>query len=1411
MRSTGGGVPGSRSPSKKGGSVGRAISSTAKGKRADFGRPKKVRVSPKVARALSGTANVKRGRVKTKPGRPVQSGGKVGTVRAGRRNEGPDLASAIQTINRLRGVSDRPGVKPPTPVLDAAWKGLKEYQSASQTQKRVLKGFPQVDTEKLVKSDLAGKTVTINGKKRKLKTLGASGSEAAGKALKGVLIPKQAATFGPQKDIQEATKRVARDVIDTTVNTPATVYELGKAGVKAAGGDLGPAKKLAKQATTEDPIGRLVAKGDPSKIVEHPGIAFMEAWGIGHGGGRAAGAAMRRGPKKLRKYASVKREDARVSGTNIREKREYSRNIVANRVQKSRARKGAKKARDLRAEAKRVEKDNPTAAVELRNQANKVDPNEMMGGRAFGDPVRRRVYEESAANTNVARTRRLRNRKAAMPVEKDMSGASADVIQGVVRTKADLEDRIARLEAQTKDLSPGERVLQDRQLKSLRKALKDFDPKREADVARRYAELSHPAEQRLVDLGLLGEGQSAEAASIPFRVDRMGAEFTKTARKKLLRRAKGRVRRATMNARVAAARQQVTPELKAARAEERAAQSEAASLSRKRVSVARRQGRAAVVAERAVRKADRQVLRQDEQYAAIEKELAAANREKGKARRQWVRAKKRGTGYKLKEVYDARDRVRAAEGQSASLASDLKAREAQLRQHGELAVRKVAGREWKPGQAWGAERLDRRPTGALGSLERRQADEALLETQVREARGRVRRAEGRVAAEKKRTRGVPRKQYEALINALNDVADAKALPKEDYFADSKGRVVSQADAEKAMKAAGVDPKSVSFITHREGSAGAGSNYRASERANTLPSQRRTGESFKKGLYDNSPEAVVDSYMRAQTLADAVEGWNRNVDALAARESKSGRVVSEQTHAKAAKRAKDLSAKTGRDFVPVRLQAFGARGEELSRLLENTGPDELLRGETLVEYLKGFTDESKPGPWTVMPVEAADGLTQVLNGLGGTTAEKVLQKFSQLFRRNVLPTRPTWLAGNLVEGTVRTAVLRATPADYKRFRAVLERLRKVDPVAAEQLEARVLGGGNVGGVTSRMPRRGRDQFKGTRFEGLADDLGRFWDLKAPKASADAWHTLTDKVIDGSRAAEQQFQMAMAGKYLRQKGLFEDPVGFRRISDKAIQQAAEGLRNTDEQVAMGRYVDEAYGKYDKFSPSARRWIITYTPFGAWYRNAFVFLFKTLPLDHPVLLAVMANAAMVTREERAKYGMAFGESNALADFLQGSVPVGGGKYVRISRYGPSGALIDFPASGAQQVLPQFSGFLAALRGQDPFGNEVQDLKDNPAGRLLEGGKQLAGGFVPLVGPAQEIAKKKGEYFNPFPPTKGDPGKAEWFRLLDKRKTKDLTAGEKARLKVLDKKYRKKKVKRSSSGGGWGGGGSGGGWGSG
>lgn len=1172
MRSTGGGVPGSRSPSKKGGSVGRAISSTAKGKRADFGRPKKVRVSPKVARALSGTANVKRGRVKTKPGRPVQSGGKVGTVRAGRRNEGPDLASAIQTINRLRGVSDRPGVKPPTPVLDAAWKGLKEYQSASQTQKRVLKGFPQVDTEKLVKSDLAGKTVTINGKKRKLKTLGASGSEAAGKALKGVLIPKQAATFGPQKDIQEATKRVARDVIDTTVNTPATVYELGKAGVKAAGGDLGPAKKLAKQATTEDPIGRLVAKGDPSKIVEHPGIAFMEAWGIGHGGGRAAGAAMRRGPKKLRKYASVKREDARVSGTNIREKREYSRNIVANRVQKSRARKGAKKARDLRAEAKRVEKDNPTAAVELRNQANKVDPNEMMGGRAFGDPVRRRVYEESAANTNVARTRRLRNRKAVQPVEKDMSGASADVIQGVVRTKADLEARIARLEAQTKDLSPGERVLQDRQLKSLRKALKDFDPKREADVAKRYAELSHPAEQRLVDLGLLGEGQPAEAASIPFRVDRMGAEFQRVRRKK------------------------------------------------------------------------------------------------------------------------------------------------------------------------------------------------------------------------------------------------KSQPKPPAFVKD-GRPVTHADAMKAMKAAGVDPKSVSFITHREGSKGAGSNYRASERAVTLPSQKRTGESFKKGLYDNSPEAVSDSFMRAQTVADAVEGWNRNVDALAARE-KDGRTVTEATHAKAKKRAADLQAETGREFVPVRLQAFGAKGEQLQKLLESTSPDEVVRGERLVEHLKDFRDESKPGPWTVMPAEAANGLTQVLNGLGGTAFEKAFQKGSQVFRRNILPTRPTWITGNVMEGGARVGINRATPRDYKRGRLVFAKLREIDPAAAEQLEARVLGGGNVGGVTSRMPRRGRDQFKNTSLEGVATRLGRFWDLKAPKATADAWHSLTDLVIDGSRLSEQQFQVALAGRYMRKNGLFDDPVGFRRISDKAIEQAAQGLRGTTEQVMMGRYVDRAYGRYDKWGPSARKAMITYFPFGAWYYNALNFLFHVLPADHPVLVAVAANAAILTRDARKEYGMAFGAPNAVADFVQGSIPADG-KYVRLSRYTPFGALIDVPASAAQQLLPQFSGALSAARGQDPFGNEIASLKDNPVGRIAEAGKQLGGGFVPLASPVLEITGKKGAgYFNPFNPVEADPQKAEWYRLLDKRKqvgSDKLPAKDKARLKVLDKKYRKKVKRSSSGGGGWGGGGGGQGWGSG
>ena len=55
--------------------------------------------------------------------------------------------------------------------------------------------------------------------------------------------------------------------------------------------------------------------------------------------------------------------------------------------------------------------------------------------------------------------------------------------------------------------------------------------------------------------------------------------------------------------------------------------------------------------------------------------------------------------------------------------------------------------------------------------------------------------------------------------------------------------------------------------------------------------------------------------------------------------------------------------------------------------------------------------------------------------------------------------------------------------------------------------------------------------------------------------------------------------------------------------------------DESQRIGR-LNDAYGKYQGFSPAGQKAIAEYTPFAAWWLSAATFVGKVLPRDHPAL---------------------------------------------------------------------------------------------------------------------------------------------------------------------------------------------------
>lgn len=555
-----------------------------------------------------------------------------------------------------------------------------------------------------------------------------------------------------------------------------------------------------------------------------------------------------------------------------------------------------------------------------------------------------------------------------------------------------------------------------------------------------------------------------------------------------------------------------------------------------------------------------------------------------------------------------------------------------------------------------------------------------------------------------------------------------------------------------------------FVSQKPRVTGTGSFYRSPDQAQGLPAGKRTGRATREGTFDPSPDALVATPARLRVITTAAREFTSRVERAALRGEDGPQQF--RSFADAQKKAESLTlaSKHGEVWEPVRLKPFQGQDDVVRNLIERTSEDAIPQNAQMLKVMEqAFEDTGSRGPWVLVPRGVAQEMKAQLGSLGASEIGKVGQKINQVFRRNVLPTSPRWLAGNVIESGVRAALARATPRDYLAYKRAVARLKKTDPQAAADLQARVREGGNVGGLTQKMPRRQADNFQGTRFEGIADLSKSLWDAPGPKQAAAAWHRATDLVIEANARMEKAAQAALAGKYMRQE-LLGDVNAFRRVSDTAIEQAARGLRGTEEQVAMARFVDRAYGQYGKYPASVRNVMTTYVPFASWYVNAVKFMAWVLPVEHPLVFAGLANAALVTRDLREKHGLVIGGDMPLPGYLQGRVAAGG-KLYPAARYMPFGAAADPLEAAAGQVLPQARGILNAAAGRDPFGRELKDKPDTLT-KLGNVAGQAAGSFVPGVAPLQQIRRKEslGDWANPLSGIPENRSKSEYFAILDR-----------------------------------------------
>ncbi len=522
----------------------------------------------------------------------------------------------------------------------------------------------------------------------------------------------------------------------------------------------------------------------------------------------------------------------------------------------------------------------------------------------------------------------------------------------------------------------------------------------------------------------------------------------------------------------------------------------------------------------------------------------------------------------------------------------------------------------------------------------------------------------------------------------------------------------------------------SYVSQAPNATSAGSYYRSSYQMPTYAGKRgRTEKPTKQGTFDASPEALRARGTKAANVIAAAENYRGFVKEYGVRDKDGKPEITDRKTADGI--AEQLTDKTGVPFRVIRTAPWSVDRQQFAAMLDAIGDEADARSfEPFRKQLDTGLSGEGEGPFAVIPETAARQLQEHMSVLNPSDAGKLAQAARASFSRTVLSLSPSPTVGNAIEGGFRAAVGRAGPTSRITYGRVMKRLREIDPDAADRFEDRTLGTGRVSLQTQRRYTE-PGQFADGPMRKLVAATGSIRKLPAGKQLSGAWNAWTTFVFDtvNNKLIERPLQKAMVGKQIRDSGLMND--GMSNLSKTAIDQAAQGLRGTAEQIAMADGLRDMYGAYRSFGPAKRKLVANYTPFIAWYLNSVRFMTQVLPRDHPTLLAVMASAAQVTDD--------VDQQKANPAWLKGTLNAGGVKW-QATRNTPFGAATDPLGTASGLILPQLSPLIDAGQGEDFTGKKLRNKDGSPytQAQLIEHAvAEMAKSSIPLVAVPDRVNK--------------------------------------------------------------------------
>ena len=414
-------------------------------------------------------------------------------------------------------------------------------------------------------------------------------------------------------------------------------------------------------------------------------------------------------------------------------------------------------------------------------------------------------------------------------------------------------------------------------------------------------------------------------------------------------------------------------------------------------------------------------------------------------------------------------------------------------------------------------------------------------------------------------------------------------------------------------------------------------------------------------------------------------------------------------------------------------------------------------------------EAGPGArFGIQPAAAADRIAEhdVVSGKHGGVAE-IARGATSLWRKAALYTSTHWPVGVGQENLIRTAMYGMSPMGYVPF------LRSLSP-AYRVGEATARAAGELGGKVVDMsgdPQRAAMADPtvplhvkiAARQHAAAIDAGNFFGSMAAQMEPDlkdllpheqsayeafARATGPAQAIKGWHAWEKGVGRLVTHFEVSARKMVEGKIALNEVTKfgsdwralvkgekDIVHKWVENKLPPSEAAAHAQKVMDAVGNWSNLTPALRSMRALASPFGLWAINSLKFLFKTLPVDHPMKTATLAALSAATgANKKAGAELASGKEEYSVGNFPLNLPIAGEVNGNVLHYTPLDTLREPGVKLKEMFLPQINALTEELDPKYPSGAST-------ATKFIRGGENVGEQMVPFARPLAEILRGGGK----------------------------------------------------------------------